>query len=189
MGFRCAAAGCTSDSDTPLHKYPWMRTVTWVKWPKRVAVSNRWKRLGRRGGKDGLIVGKITRLCSRHFDKQSIGEGDPKYFAWNNWGDPVKCRSRPVLRLIQKENEVVGCVHTLSSDQTVPGIGTEVTVDTCQANLAKVELEVCILYICIVRISVTRKTYRYFFVKRGGGGGAGRETVLLIFQPTRFMVL
>ena len=92
---------------------------------------DRWKRLVRRGGKGGLIVERRTRLCSRHFDKQSIGEGDPKYFAWNNWGNPIKSRSLPVLRHIQKENEVVGCVHTLSSDQTVPGVGREVTVDTC----------------------------------------------------------
>ena len=44
MGFTCAAAGCTSNSRKPLHKYPWMQDVTWVKWPKRVAVSNRRRR-------------------------------------------------------------------------------------------------------------------------------------------------
>ena len=41
----------------------------------------------------------------------------------------------PVLRVIEKENVFV-CVTvsvtpTTSSDQTVPGVGTEVTVDTC----------------------------------------------------------
>ena len=75
-------------------------------------------------GEDGLIVERRTRLCSRHFDTHSIGEGDPKYFAWNNWGNPITSRTLPVLRLIQKENEVFGCVNTLSSDQTVPGVGT-----------------------------------------------------------------
>ena len=51
---------------------------------KLLAVSHRWKRLIRRGGKGGLIVERRTRLCSRHFDAHAVGEGDPKYFAWNN---------------------------------------------------------------------------------------------------------
>ena len=94
-----------------------------------------------KGGKDGLIVERVTRLCSRHFDTHSIGEGDPKYFAWNNWGIPITSRTLPVLRLMQKENEVFGCVKTLSFNQTVPGVGTEVTVDTCLAKMGS-------MYIC-----------------------------------------
>ena len=89
MGFTCAAAGCSSNSMKSLRKYPWMRDVSWVKWPKLLAVSHRWKRLIRRGGKGGLIVERRTRLCSRHFDAHAVGEGDPKYFAWNNWGNPI----------------------------------------------------------------------------------------------------
>ena len=134
MGFTCAAAGCSSNSMKSLRKYPWMRDVSWVKWPKLLAVSHRWKRLIRRGGKGGLIVERRTRLCSRHFDAHAVGEGDPKYFAWNNWGNPITTsRALPVLRVIEKENVVV-CVTvtpSTSSDQTVPGVGTEVTVDTC----------------------------------------------------------
>ena len=58
-----------------------------------LAVSHRWKRLIRRGGKGGLIVERRTRLCSRHFDAHAVGEGDPKYFAWNNWGNPITTSS------------------------------------------------------------------------------------------------
>ena len=145
MGFTCAAAGCSSNSQKSLHGMDAGHVLGEVAkaYCKRlnclgggVAVSHRcrWKRLIRRGGKGGLIVERRTRLCSRHFDAHAVGEGDPKYFAWNNWGNPrTTSRALPVLRVIEKENVFV-CVTvtpSTSSDQTVPGVGTEVTVDTC----------------------------------------------------------
>ncbi len=79
-----------------------MRDIIWVKWPSDKATSSRWKRLIRRD--DEYEITHRTRLCSRHFDRDCVNKytgvasEDPKYFAWNNWGQSVKPRKTPAVR-------------------------------------------------------------------------------------------
>nr|XP_054760318.1 uncharacterized protein LOC129266488 [Lytechinus pictus] len=101
MVYLCEAAGCNSHTSKRqnLEKYPWMRDVRWVKFPRDEEARRRWKRLIRRDGPckygakivKNLVMSRRVRLCSRHFDeidvdKSGYSSADPKYFAWNNWG-------------------------------------------------------------------------------------------------------
>ncbi|XP_041470291.1 uncharacterized protein LOC121419888 [Lytechinus variegatus] len=101
MVYLCEAAGCKSHTSKRqnLEKYPWMRDVRWVKFPRDEEARRRWKRLIRRDGPckygakivKNLVMSRRVRLCSRHFDEIDIdmsgnSSADPKYFAWNNWG-------------------------------------------------------------------------------------------------------
>ncbi|XP_070538225.1 uncharacterized protein [Ptychodera flava] len=117
MVFTCEAAECGSHSRKLKHldKYPWMSGIRWVKWPRNRLALARWKRLIRREGRsikgsendcdfarDVLKLSKRSRLCSLHFDEDQIDDGgfakgDPKYFAWNNWGKPLQTRSTSTL--------------------------------------------------------------------------------------------
>ena len=103
MVFICEAAQCYSHTSKlkNIDKHPWMKDLRWVKWPRHdSAAVNRWIRLIRRGGKsegviDTLKITRRSRLCSRHFDQEQLSPdghaiSDPKYFEWNNWGQPVR---------------------------------------------------------------------------------------------------
>ena len=143
MVFICEAAQCYSHTSKlkNVEKYPWMKDIKWVKWPRKdtVAVA-RWKRLIRRGGKvkDGYVVDELnvtrrSRLCSRHFDPGDINmwgntAADPKYFKWNNWGNPVEptCRSTGTLSKLApvQQPEPAGNTVDISVKTTVvPEIG------------------------------------------------------------------
>lgn len=119
MVYACVATECVSDTRKKPSKWPFMKDVTWVKFPKEQHRINRWISLTRRA--DKFPINKNTRICSRHFDKEEISENgfcssDPKYFAWNNWGRPTKPRT-PARRSLNFRNvQTVNCDNSDSDD-------------------------------------------------------------------------
>ena len=118
MVFTCEAKECFSHSDKlkKPDKYPWMKEVKWVKWPRndKAAVA-RWKKLIHRTGKQ-LKINKRSRLCSLHFDRDDYDVwgtplGDPKYFSWNNWGKPIRERSDSTIEKLDLARRRVGEPH------------------------------------------------------------------------------
>ena len=146
MVFTCEAKECFSHSDKlkKPDKYPWMKEVKWVKWPRndKAAVA-RWKKLIHRTGKQ-LKINKRSRLCSLHFDRDDYDVwgtplGDPKYFSWNNWGKPIRERSDSTIEKLDLARRRVGephppvqsCLQThlqVYHQAIVPDIGKEVQV-------------------------------------------------------------
>lgn len=158
MVFICEAAECYAHTSKQknLVKYPWMMNIKWVKWPKNCAAIKRWKRLVRREGKtsDGSVIDQLnitrrSRLCSRHFDPEDIdmwgnARSDPKYFKWNNWGNPINPRNTETLVKLAAARqpslaEATSCTENINmqgsnwatnvdDDDLVPEIGTEVDI-------------------------------------------------------------
>ncbi len=147
MGFYCVAAECKSHDDKRRNpeKHPWMQSVTWVKLPKDPTTLKRWTKLIRRGGKpnkeniiDNVTFNRGSRICSRHFDAADIDDGhansDPKHFAWNNWGKPMKPRSTSamdkrenVFQLPVNPTPQPLPVYDVVTDVVVPEIAVEVS--------------------------------------------------------------
>ena len=142
-GFRCAASHCFADQRKSVNKYPFMRDISWVKWPKDSLSVNRWKRLIRRASgavTDQLIVTPKTRLCSRHFKTEDVnvyGEasGDPVFFLWNNWGNNI-CERKPSKLQRQKATAETTSLAIASLNQ--------VTVETVTTIVPEIVSEVII---------------------------------------------
>ena len=109
MGFLCEAAMCWSEENKRrnLTKYPWMRDVTWVKFPTQTTRACAWQKLFRR--KDKFELTKHSRLCSRHFEVDQIrsdghASGSPQFFLWNDYGISRKKRdTSSVLRTVHND--------------------------------------------------------------------------------------
>ena len=154
MVFYCEAAQCSSHSNKAkrLHIYPFMRGVTWVKFPKDSRSLARWKALCRR--KDKFEITHKSRMCSRHFDQNQILEngfalGDPKFFLWNDFGQAVKpsrpttsCEKRACMQgntssLLRPQHAYTPAAagtaaHTVTAAglcSDVPDIASEVVID------------------------------------------------------------
>ena len=91
MGRYCEPASCWSNDNKlkNLQKYPWMRDVTWVKFPTNSTMRATWKKLLWRQDKFEIMA--RLRLWSLHFDKEQLqydehAVGFPKYIYWNNYG-------------------------------------------------------------------------------------------------------
>ena len=128
MVYHCAALYCTASTrKVNRHEdYPWMRGVTFHKFPSDKLKQSRWIRLCKRGGKDKnsedrFKVIRNSRLCSRHFehlDSDGKPVGDPTLWHWNNYGMYVT--ARPALLLLgkwgqmrsQSGHRVISCLHT-----------------------------------------------------------------------------
>ncbi|XP_077862179.1 uncharacterized protein LOC144343540 [Saccoglossus kowalevskii] len=127
MGRYCEAALCWSHDNKRknLQRYPWMRDVTWVKFPPKATMRATWKKLLRRQDKFEITV--RSRLCSRHFDKEQLQSdgnavGFPKYFSWNNYGLVLNPRkSGAVEKRAQADTAV--------ASGTLPGASLEAKPD------------------------------------------------------------
>ena len=143
MVYHCASAECKSHDAKRARPdiHPLMQDVTWVKFPKDSITLSRWLRLIRRGGKsnkenivDDFKLHRNARLCSRHFDRCDILDGshptgDPKYFAWNNWGKPINPRSTSAMDKLNAGRQAPVTVpnqplpsYSVQTDMVVPEV-------------------------------------------------------------------
>ena len=162
MGFSCEAALCWADDAKRKNtqKYPWMKELSWVKFPRPSNRQQRtaWRNLLRR--KDRFELSRNSRLCSRHFDQADIlpngtAKNPPKYFFWNNFGLIIdKAREerndRAARRVFHVHVPDVPCPCP-EAEAEAPGpdpggllladcchgIGSEVSVDTSNTRVSK----------------------------------------------------
>ena len=73
MGRYCEAAMCWSHDNKRknLQKYPWMRDVTWVKFPGNSTVRATWKKLLRRQDKFDMMTSLLVRDYVRGISTKS----------------------------------------------------------------------------------------------------------------------
>ena len=95
MVYHCAALYCTASTrKVNRHEdYPWMRGVTFHKFPSDKLKQSRWDKVIRN-----------SRLCSRHFehlDSDGKPVGDPTLWHWNNYGMSVT--ARPALAVYKRD--------------------------------------------------------------------------------------
>ena len=116
MGFLCEAAMCWSEENKRrnLTKYPWMRDVTWVKFPTQATRACAWKKLFRR--KDKFELTKHSRLCSRHFEVDQIRSDG--HASGSSFGMTTVSAVRSEILLLFSEPSIMMDEMTKQTDKT-----------------------------------------------------------------------
>ena len=108
----CMVPGCTSNSKKwqQLEKYPWMKGVTFLTFPRDTRERRAWIRLSRRSDFKLSNITKWTRICSRHFVDGCVSQNHPRpeLFPHNNWKKPIRVRESVVNKLHAQESDSGG---------------------------------------------------------------------------------
>ena len=112
LGRHCAAATCTSRQYTIVNDERIPTAISFFKFPTEKSTITHWCTLiRRRNNCDGFVVSNATRLCEKHFVKNTIyrppggtrlrliGDGKPILHSWNNFTVEEKKRKSPAARV------------------------------------------------------------------------------------------